>query len=106
MRPLYKKYISTYKRPDPVTAQTNDSSANNLEAQPTTTKRSRDLFSELIGQQSGADYERGSVETAQAQAENTGEMLGRLVLRLEASGLLTENDIELILNPYYIGGNE
>lgn len=48
----------------------------------------------------GADYERGAVEQAFAQAENTTKAFSRLAQLLFEKGVLSENDIYYIARGY------
>lgn len=45
----------------------------------------------------GTDYDRGSVETAEATARNTMRFLGRLVETLHEKELLTNGDVLKLL---------
>lgn len=48
----------------------------------------------------GADYDRGALETAQATARNTSQLLGRLVELLHAQGVLSDAQIQEFFLPY------
>ena len=47
---------------------------------------------------SGEDYERGTLETAQAAADNAAEALGRLMEVLYGKGILSHDEIILIVD--------
>lgn len=49
----------------------------------------------------GDDYERGSVESARATADNAGKVIANLVFILRKNGLLQESEINEITEGIY-----
>ena len=64
-----------------------------------------DLIEYIITQLDGDDYDRGTLESARATADNAGRLLAKLIDTLAANGVLSnvdlsellEEEIELIL---------